>query len=358
MGFMIRGLLLETWNLLREMAPYLLLGFTVAGLLRVIIPDAVVVKYLSGKKWKSVVNASLIGVPLPLCSCGVIPVTAYLKKMGVKRGAILSFLTSTPTTGVDSILATYSLMGGLFTFLRVASSFTIGIFSGIMANIFSSKEDELQETQKSEPIKCEFHAAQESFEGTVWFKVKRVFSYACVDLIDDVGKWLVIGIVAGGLISYFVPTEIVTKYLGNPVISYALMLAIGIPMHVCSTGSIPIAASLIMKGMSPGAGLVFLIAGPATNTATISFVGGKFGFKTLFIYLSSIILGSVVWGALLDLLWPNFGMQINLMLHNMSQPGLLGFDIKTISAIILCSLLLKSFGYKIFRKKSKCPHCD
>ncbi len=348
---MIRGLLLETWNLLREMSPYLLFGFTVAGLLRVIIPDAVVVKYLSGKKWKSVVNASLIGVPLPLCSCGVIPVTAHLKKMGVKRGAILSFLTSTPTTGVDSILATYSLMGGLFTFLRIASSFTIGIFSGIMANVFSSKEDELQEaTQKSEPIKCEIHVDQKS-------RVKRVFRYAYIDLIDDVGKWLVIGVVTGGLIGYFIPTEIVTKYLGNPFISYALMLAIGIPMYVCSTGSIPIAASLIMKGMSPGAGLVFLIAGPATNTATISFVGGKFGFKTLFIYLSSIILGSVVWGALLDLLWPNFGVQVNLMLHHMSQPGSSGFDIKTISSVILCALLLRSFGYKIFKKKNDCPHC-
>ncbi len=333
---MIKGLLLVTWELLREMSPYLLLGFTAAGILKVIIPESLIFRYLSGKKWTTVVNASLVGVPLPLCSCGVIPVVAHLRKMGVKRGAILSFLTSTPTTGVDSIFATYSLMGGLFTILRVLAAFTIGIFSGLMVNLLPSKEDNIK---VEEPVKC-----KNCEPKGARLSIKKAFKYAYFDLIDDIAKWLVIGIVAGGMINYFVPQEFIEQYLSNPLISYSLMLAIGIPMYVCSTGSIPIAASLIMKGMSPGAGLVFLIAGPATNTATMSFVGGKFGFKTLAVYLFSIAAGAIIWGLALDRLWPSLGSNLVMTLHH-HMHGASGsiWDIKTISAVLLLLLMLVSF---------------
>ena len=315
------------------MSPYLLLGFTAAGILRVLIPDAVVLKYLSGNKWKSVLNASLVGVPLPLCSCGVLPVTAHLSKMGVKRGPILSFLTSTPTTGVDSIFATYSLMGGLFTLLRVLASFTIGVFSGIMANLFLSKEDLAPKKEEIKPSCCSVQP-------------KSAFNYAYVDLINDIAKWLIIGIVGGGLISYFVPESFISEHLSNPFISYGLMSLIGLPMYVCSTGSIPIAMSLIMKGMNPGAGLVFLISGPATNTATMSFIAGKFGVKTLVVYLLSIIIGSVAWGVMLDNLWPSFGYHFHDVMHHVHENS--SWDsIKTLMAVILCALLLRSILSKL-----------
>lgn len=333
---MIRGLLLAVWDIFREMSPYLLIGFTSAGLLKVLVPESIVFKYLLGKKWTSVVNASLAGVPLPLCSCGVIPVTAHLRKLGVKRGAILSFLTTTPTTGVDSIFATYSLMGGLFTLLRILAAFTIGVFSGITANLLSFKDDELESASSAESKDFAPQAEKRS--------IKKAFKYAYFDLVNDVAKWLIIGIVVGGMINYFVPQAFIEKYLSVPMISYSIMLVIGMPMYVCSTASIPIAASLIMKGMSPGAGLVFLIAGPATNTATMSFVGGKFGLKTLTVYLFSIAAGSIIWGLTLDHLWPSLGADLGMMMHHhMHQVSGLMFYIKTVSAVILLLLMLVSF---------------
>ncbi len=325
------------------MSPYLLLGFTAAGILRVLIPDAVVLKYLSGNKWRSVLNASLVGVPLPLCSCGVLPITAHLSKMGVKRGPLLSFLTSTPTTGVDSILATYSLMGGLFTLLRVLASFTIGVFSGIIANLFLSKEDLTNKKEKVKPSCCSI----QNVAGTTFnSKMKSAFNYAYVDLINDIAKWLIIGIVSGGLINYFVPESFISEHLSNPFISYGLMSLIGLPMYICSTGSIPIAMSLIMKGMNPGAGLVFLIAGPATNTATMSFIAGKFGIKTLVVYLLSIIAGSVAWGIMLDSLWPHFGYHFHDVMHHVHENSSWG-SFKTLMAVILCALLLNSVLSKL-----------
>jgi uncharacterized protein len=333
------GLLNEIWFLLLAMAPYLLFGFTVAGVLKVLIPEEFMIRHLSGQKWGSVFKAALVGVPLPLCSCGVIPVTAHLKKAGAGRGAIISFLTSTPTTGVDSIFATFSLLGGIFTLMRVIASFFIGILGGLLANIFITDDKNNVQDIHEDCDDCTMHQGK-----GVFGKIKDMFHYAYFELIDDVGKWLIIGIVAGGLISYFIPAQIVENYFGNPWVSYTVMLLIGIPMYVCATGSIPIAASLILKGMSPGAGLVFLIAGPATNTATISFVGGKLGKKTLFIYLASIILGSVLFGALVDLLWPGLGHDIKSAADTMKM---LPYWLEVSCAVVLIAFISRSYLVKL-----------
>ena len=327
----MRALILEIWSLTLAMSPYLLLGFTIAGVLKVLIPEEFLVKHLSGKSISSVFKAALIGVPLPLCSCGVIPVTAHLKKSGAGRGAILSFLTSTPTTGVDSILATVSLLGWPFALLRTAASFFIGILSGVAANIFTKQEPKPK-------IEGHVHDGTKSCCMPPKKKFINIFKYAYLELIDDVGKWIVIGLVVGGLISYFIPATLVGRYLGNPLISYSFMLLLGIPMYVCSTGSIPIAASLIMKGMSPGAGLVFLIAGPATNTATISFVGGKLGSRSLFIYLASIIIGAVLFGGIVDIGFPGLGVEM----MSMERMQMLPYWLKLGSSWLLLGLILRS----------------
>jgi len=327
----MRALILEIWLLTLAMSPYLLLGFTIAGVLKVLIPEEFLVKHLSGRSISSVFKAALIGVPLPLCSCGVIPVTAHLKKAGAGRGAILSFLTSTPTTGVDSILATVSLLGWPFALLRTAASFFIGILSGVAANIFT-KEEPLPKAEKH------IHDGTKPCCMPPKKKFINIFKYAYFELIDDVGKWIVIGLVVGGLISYFIPATLVERYLGNPLISYSFMLLLGIPMYVCSTGSIPIAASLIMKGMSPGAGLVFLIAGPATNTATISFVGGKLGSRSLFIYLSSIVIGAVLFGGIVDMGLPGLGIQM----MSMERMHMLPYWLQLVSSWALLGLVLRS----------------
>jgi len=340
---MAQGLLLEMWNLLVQMAPYLLFGFTIAGVLKVLLPEEMLVKHLAGKSWTSVFKAAMVGVPLPLCSCGVIPVTAHLKRSGAGNGAILSFLTSTPTTGVDSIFATMSLLGWPFAIMRIIASFFIGIVAGLVTNIFgtgTTGDGHIDHSDGSCGDECKIVARHGFLSG-----VRSAFEYAYFELIDDVGKWLVIGVAAGGVISYFVPTHLVQTYLGSTWISYTVMLLVGIPMYVCATGSIPIAASLIMKGMSPGAGLVFLIAGPATNTATISFVAGKLGRRPVFIYLGSIIVGAVLFGALTDLVLPQLGINMGAMSADMQMlPSWVGIS----SAIILVILILKSYIFKIF----------
>lgn len=337
---------METWHLLLAMSPYLLFGFGVAGILKVLIPDEYLVKHLSGRKWTSVFKAAMVGVPLPLCSCGVIPVTAHLKKSGAGRGAVISFLTSTPTSGIDSIFASYSLLGLVFALMRVLASFFIGIFAGILSNIFAA-EKAMKGNNFKEDAACGATCANCSNIG-VTSKIKRMLDYAYVELIDDVGGWLLIGIFAGSLISYFVPTSLVENYFNNPFISYTVMLIVGLPMYVCATGSIPIAASLILKGMNPGAGLVFLIAGPATNTATISFVGGKLGRKTLFIYLSSIILGSIGFGLLMDLVWPDLGYGIRSASNSMQM---LPYWLEVSCSILLIIFILRTYVIKLFKIK-------
>ncbi len=330
------GLSKEVWYLLAEMSPYLLFGFFVAGLLNLVLSKDKVAKHLSHNNVSSVIKASILGVPLPLCSCGVIPVAAHLEKQGANRGPILSFLISTPTTGVDSVLATYSLMGPLLAIMRPIAALVNGLFTGVLANwVENRKHENLQKTSSaSESLAVE--TAPTNFSH----RMKGVFRYAFIDLVDDVAKWLVIGIVAGGVISYLIPANLIEAYLGNPFLAYPLMLLIGIPMYVCATGSIPIAASLMLKGMSPGAGFIFLFAGPATNTATLSFVGGKMGKKSLAVYLTTILICGVIFGGIIDFIWNLSGQDMRLI---SGHTELLPDWLKIGSAILLILLMLRPY---------------
>lgn len=338
----VRGVILEMWGLLIEMAPYLLLGFFIAGVLYVFMPRERIYGYFSKPNFASVVKASLFGVPLPLCSCGVIPVAAHLKKEGASKGATISFLVSTPTTGVDSILATYSLLGPIFAIVRPIAAFFAGVLSGSLVNM-TEKE---QMTPSPRTFVCSTCDLDKPHVHSLNEKIKSIFKYGFLELIEDTGKWLVIGVLVGGIIGYWVSPDLISKYLGRPQFAYPLMLLIGIPMYVCATGSIPIAASLIAKGMSPGAGLVFLFAGPATNTATISFVGGKFGKRTLFIYIFSIVFTAVLFGFVIDYIWKNSSGNIALITGNMRM---LPYWIKVVSAVVLTILILKG----MFKREEK-----
>jgi len=196
-------------------------------------------------------------------------------------------------------------------------------------------------------------------------KIKLIFKYGFLELIEDTGKWLIIGVLVGGIIGYLISPDLISKYLGKPQISYPLMLLVGIPMYVCATGSIPIAASLIMKGMSPGAGLIFLFAGPATNTATISFVGGKMGKKILFIYIFSIIFSALLFGLVIDYIWKIYGGNLKFMAGSMRM---LPDWVKALSGIILTVLVFRGISKnkgrevkgmgKIFKVPDMtCQHC-
>jgi len=339
------GVFFEIWKLLLEMSPYLLFGLLIAGLLHVLFPSQKIYKYFSGNSIKAILRASLFGVPLPLCSCGVIPVAAHLKKDGAGDAPTLSFLISTPTTGIDSIFATYALLGPVFAIIRPVSAFFAGCLAGIMILLLNKKSEEIKIVEE-ECISCE---KSPSKKPGILLKVKEILRYAFFELLDDIGKWLAIGIIAGGVIGFFAPEKVIETYLGNPLMAYPLMLVIAVPLYVCATGSIPIAASLIMKGMTPGAGLIFLIAGPATNTATLSFVGGKMGKKTLFIYLATIIITSLLCGYAIDVLYN--ATEYNIYSFQ-SGKKIIPFSVKVLSSVVLVFFMLISF-FKIFFLKGK-----
>jgi len=355
----LTGLAKETWNLLAEMAPYLLFGFLVAGLLHLFLRQEEVSRHLAKNDFAAVVKASLLGIPLPLCSCAVIPVAAHLKKQGANRGPILSFLISTPTTGVDSILATYSLLGPLLAILRPAAALFNGLLAGALANTLDNRPSHGLEAK---PALATVSHAPPTLTG----KLKEIFRYSFDELLRDSARWLIIGAVTGGIISYFAPAALVEKYLGNPLLAYPLMLLVGVPMYVCATGSIPIAASLILKGMSPGAGFIFLFAGPATSTATLSFVIGKMGKKSLALYLATILFSSLLFGWLVDMLWSMSGQDIGLISGDAEAlPGWF----KTASALVLLILFLRPYilpkpkslpaehGLRLTVPNMNCEHC-
>jgi len=293
------------------MAPYLLLGFAVAGILRVLFPVSFVVKHLGKRGFSSVFKAAVLGVPLPLCSCGVIGPAAALRGQGASRGAVLSFLVSTPTTGVDSILATYGLLGLPFTIYRIVASFFLGLVSGGMANI---QKDEALVSPDPKVSPCSVCGLPGVHRHGIWEKLKAGFLYAARDLPRDIGKWLVIGLLVAGVISYLVNPSWVEGFAANPFVAYPVMVAIAVPLYVCATGSIPIAAALMAKGVSAGAALVFLVAGPATNAITIGIVGKLLGKKSLFIYLATIIVGSVLLGLGMD--WMSASPSIPIHFHH------------------------------------------
>ena len=356
----IKTLIGEIWYLTMEMAPYLLLGFLIAGFLHLILNREFIYRHLSDHSLSAVLKATLLGIPMPVCSCGVIPISAHLSKEGASKGSVMSFLISTPTSGVDSIMATYGLMGPLFALMRPIASFVGGIAAGLTVNAADKTPSAVNE---------EKHCNTCSVDAKTTNRFIDAIRYGFIELIEDTGKWLIVGIIAGGLISVLIPDWIMTQYMHNAWIAYPLMILIAVPMYVCATGSIPIAASLILRGMAPGAGLIFLIAGPATNTATISFILGKFGRKTLIIYLVTIAVTALLFGLLMDYLWNVFDMNTDFLSGGMRM---LPLWLKQISAIILIVLLARVYALKIlnrFKKKEgallvefhvpdmTCEHC-
>lgn len=280
-------------KILSEMAPYLLLGFFFAGLLYAFIPQKKIEHYFNGRPFKSSVLASIFGIPLPLCSCGVIPTGTALYKNGASKGGTVSFLISTPQTGVDSILATFSLMGLPFAIIRPFAALVTGITGGLITSVVTKNESDSRTYQ-------EHTEKHQSFSQ----KIVNVFRYGFVEFIQDISKWLVIGLVLAAIISAIIPNEFFELLNMPPIVQMLLILVVSIPLYICATGSIPLAAILILKGISPGAAFVLLMAGPATNAATITMIGKVLGRKSLFTYLATIIAGAIGFGLIIDYALP------------------------------------------------------
>ena len=308
----------EVFHLINEMSPYLLLGFLIAGLMHAFIPGKYYTRYLATPSFRSVFNAALLGVPLPLCSCGVIPTAMSLRKEGASKGAVASFLIATPQTGVDSIIATYSLMGLPFAVIRPVVAFVTALFGGALVNRVTRREDHQDshaESLKPESCNlkpescnpessCHCHHAEVEEGMTFWQKMRVALQYAFVEMVEDIGKWLVVGLVIAALITVLVPDSFFAVFADNTWMSMLLVLAISIPMYICATGSIPIAVALMLKGLTPGSALVLLMAGPAANMASILVIRNRLGQKTLVAYLAAIIAGAVLFGAGIDYLLP------------------------------------------------------
>jgi uncharacterized membrane protein YraQ (UPF0718 family) len=346
------------WQLSIAMAPYILFGLAFAGILHELVPDSIVTKHLGKESISSVIKSTIFGIPLPVCSCGVIPLATSIKKSGASKGATLSFLISTPITGVDSIMATYGMFGWIFTLYRAVTSMIIAMIAGILTNIFD-KETGIEEPKIKKPafsavtpqqtasFSMKISNKEESWEtgtgnccssenSSKTFSFTAAMKYAFVTLLGDIAKPLFWGLLLGALITVAIPDNLSDVLKEYSWLSYIIVILIAVPMYVCATASLPIAAGLMLSGVSAGAAFVFLSAGPATNTVTIGVVKKMLGTRSLAIYLGSIIIGSIVFGLGLDFIFDASNIDPASLIHMHEESNILS----TVSAVILWVLIL------------------
>jgi len=302
MAELLVDILVASWAMLAEMAPYLLLGFVVAGLLSAFISPEWVERHLGGSRVGQIVKASLFGVPLPLCSCGVIPVAASLRRHGAGKGATTAFLLSTPQTGVDSIAVTWALLGPFLAVYRPLAALVTGIFGGGLVHVFDREDGTVRVPQAEVATVdscCDGGACSPTGQRSRsrWLQAAE---YGLVTLPRDIGRALIVGILLSGVISALVEPSALSGVLGTGVVPILAAMAVGVPLYVCATASVPIAVALIHAGLSPGAALAFLISGPATNGATITTLWRIMGRRTVALFLLTVALGAIGSGLLVD----------------------------------------------------------
>ncbi|MGD2108314.1 MAG: SO_0444 family Cu/Zn efflux transporter [Phycisphaerae bacterium] len=339
--------LMQTWQMVMESAPWLLGGFLLAGLIYVFVPVDRVVHHLGKPGLRPVVKASLFGIPLPLCSCSVIPVATSIRKQGASRGAFVSFLISTPETGVDSISLSYALLGPLLAIVRPVAAFVTAVAAGILISRTGEEQraatgrelaagvscgcssEDSHTTTEREPApaaSCCSTTAPPAVEDSCCAasacgceepstkpgagKLATAIRYGLVDMMTDLSPYLLGGFVLAGLAAAALPEGFLEQHIGSGIVAMLLMLVVGLPLYVCATSSTPVAAALIARGLSPGAALVFLLVGPATNIATMLIVSRDLGKRGLAIYLSTIAVVAVLFGLLIDALIPSLPVSL------------------------------------------------
>ncbi len=370
--------------LIFESAPWLLLGFLISGLIKFALPTNFLPKHLGGKNATSVVKGALIGAPLPLCSCSVIPVALGVRRSGASKAATTSFLIASPETGVDSIAVTYALLGSFMAIIRPIAAVTTAIMTGLAVMFVEKKEseeiteqhnhehshnhskqccDHKKEKPKITKISCcssehseqpkksccsSEHQSQESI--TFPKKVYRWFQFSFIDLVNDTAMWLLIGLIISAVIMTFIPASFLETW-GSSSYAYVIMALMGVPMYICATSSTPLAVGLLFAGVSPGAILVFLLAGPATNVATLAIVKQELGKKILAIYLSCLVLISFIFGWITDYLADFFHIGLREQVINEHTMAMNPFS-------VICGLtLLLLMAYVLYFRKflSKAP---
>ncbi len=311
----LNDIMIAAWTLLEESSLYILLGLAIGGLLKVFLSADFVAAHLGKGRFASVFKAALLGVPIPLCSCGVLPAAAQLKRQGANNGATTAFLISTPESGVDSIAVSWALLDPLMTVARPVAAFLSALAAGITENLFSYKEKAPAPPplpMASAPAgACADSACgcgQEVKKEGLADRIGQGLRYAATDIWGDLAGWFFVGIAVAACITVLVPDDLISSHLGGGIGAMLLMLVAGVPMYICATASTPIAAALILKGVSPGAALVFLLAGPATNIAALAVLIRILGRRGLAVYLGSIAVVSVLCGLALDALYLSLGL--------------------------------------------------
>ncbi len=326
----------EFWGILGEMSPYLLFGFAIAGIISIVISTDTIRRHLGGSSVLSVIKASLFGIPLPLCSCGVLPVTMSLQKSGAGKGACVSFLLSTPQTGVDSIAVTYALLGPVFAVLRPVTTFITGIVGGVAVNLLDDSPYAEEPAAEKKPCCCsgEKPPVEVVAKAGMFTNLANAMKYGFITLPKDSAGAMLLGLLVAAALTAVIPNDFFADRLGTGLLSLVAMVFIGMPIYVCSSASVPIAAAMIMKGLSPGAALVFLMTGPATNAASYVIVWKQFGAKTAIIYMLTVIVCAIGSGLLVNYLAFEVGM--DMVKHNMFM---LPLWMRHISAIVLLAVL-------------------
>ncbi|WP_339138308.1 MAG: SO_0444 family Cu/Zn efflux transporter [Candidatus Electrothrix sp. GW3-4] len=359
----------SAWNLLNQSAVYMLFGLLVSGLLKEYLSPTYIANHLGSGRFKSVFKAALLGIPVPLCSCGVLPAAATLKKQGANNGAVTAFLISTPESGIDSISITWALLDPIMTIARPVSAFLSAAIAGTAENLFSFSGSAPTSTlgqqnkatvaeknscgcgcdkEEQEKIFLGEAGTKKSFLKEFPGKLKAGIRYAVFDIWKELAGWFFVGILLAGVITVLLPDTFITAYLGGGLGSMLLMLVIGIPLYICATASTPIAAAFLLKGVSPGAALIFLLVGPATNITSLSVLMGLLGKRTVAIYLTSIALVSVTCGLILDAVYSMLGISV---LAAVARHGeLLPEQLKLAASILLLILSIRPLKNSLQRR--------
>jgi len=332
-------------SMLNEMSPYLLLGFLIAGMLHAFVPSSIYSRYLSGTGWRSVVTAALFGIPLPLCSCGVLPTAVALRRSGASRAASTSFLIATPQTGVDSIAATYSMMGLPFAVLRPVAALVTALCGGLAVGRLERRGALPDVTTADDDGSYEFSEVPHG----LWNKVMEALRYGLWEMMQNIGKWLLLGLVVATLITVLLPDDFFTTWARWPLLNMVVIVAVAVPMYICATGSIPIAAALMLKGMSPGCALVLLMAGPAANVASMLVIGRAFGRKATAAYLASIVLGAIGFGVVVDYVPGLREVFVDAMPHHLMSHTMGVSWLNTVCSVLLVTLVVAAMCYKYWK---------
>jgi len=344
---------LSSWLLLQQAAPFILFGLLIGGMLKVFLSPAYVARHLGQGRFASVFKAALFGIPIPLCSCGVLPAAASLKKQGANNGATAAFLISTPESGVDSIAISLALLDPIMTVARPVSAFISAFVAGITENLFNPPQARTlipPDTGCAVDNCCDGSTRPPEENAHHHGLIEKFFMgvrYGATDLWDDLAGWFLSGVLLAGFITVLVPDSLVFKYLGGGFSSMLLMLVVGIPIYICATASTPIAAAFILKGVSPGTALVFLLVGPATNVTSLSVLLGILGKRATAIYLTTIACVSVLCGLAVDAVY--FGLGISATATVGRAAEMLPHWLMLASALLLLMLSIRPLA-RIVRK--------